>query len=55
MTLPCKDCGHQISPAAKACPSCGCPIINQTDQAITIIFGIIGAVIIGVIALRFLL
>lgn len=55
MTRPCQDCGHQISPSAKACPSCGCPVENKSAEAIKIIFGIIGAVIIGFIALRFLL
>jgi len=22
----CKDCGHQVSTSAKACPSCGAPV-----------------------------
>jgi hypothetical protein len=23
--IPCKDCGHQVSPTATACPNCGAP------------------------------
>lgn len=28
--LECPECLHQVSTAAKACPSCGCPIVDAS-------------------------
>lgn len=30
--LPCPDCGHQISPQAEACPSCGRPLRSSASR-----------------------
>lgn len=32
--IPCPDCGHMISPAARACPQCGKPIARRPEVTI---------------------
>lgn len=45
----CQHCGHQVSPKATACPSCGHPLAGEKrkSKAITVIlgfmFGLFGA------------
>ena len=31
--IKCPECGHQVSDKANACPNCGCPIIQATNQS----------------------
>jgi hypothetical protein len=31
--IKCKDCGHEISPSAKACPQCGAPSPREANNA----------------------
>jgi len=28
--IKCKECGHEVSDKASACPNCGCPITTET-------------------------
>lgn len=44
--IKCKECGGQVSTAAKACPSCGAPPPPQTRTS-TYVIGIIMSAIIG--------
>lgn len=31
--IKCKECGHEVSDRATACPNCGCPIAGETPEA----------------------
>jgi len=49
----CKECKHQVSSQAAACPSCGAPIVQaprRTSAGAIIVVCIVVAVIIGVLA-----
>jgi hypothetical protein len=32
MLTDCRDCGHQVSRSAEACPSCGCKLRTRWDH-----------------------
>jgi hypothetical protein len=39
--IKCKDCGHEISPSAKACPQCGAPSPREANNAAIGCLGVI--------------
>ena len=41
---PCKECGHEFSTSAKACPKCGAPSTLQAIQSLGCALTIIGIV-----------
>jgi hypothetical protein len=52
-TKPCKDCGGQVSPNAKACPHCGSKAFNTVNQITQGLLGcgclcIVLAILIGI-------
>lgn len=51
----CKECGAEISAAAKACPKCGAPSPAQALQSLGCALTIIGLIIIAIVIAVFFL
>ena len=49
MIKPCPDCGKDVSTDAQACPHCGKPVAKPVETNATIVFGIIGGILLAIV------